>query len=344
MRFFSFFFVSCLLFSTATVGQAADPPIVLELATGRGFRINGRQQWMRFLQDPQFNLTHVRIRSARGSDEPSIKNRGTTRSPRYTVTGLLTTDGQLVLPGLVVHHGQHKKLSQWLDKLRQGGIETATSPTGAFDLTAKQLGALRDALKKPVTMSTEGESLRDFVQYVRRKITIDFEMDSSAVPAISRENEVLDELKGLSCGTALAAALRPYGLLVVPTGQGTRNVGIRVAQDAKLKDAWPVGMKIETGVGNLAPNLLKFIEVEIVDQPLDATLETIQQRLEIPFLYDRNALARHDVDLGEHVNLPAKKTFYKKIIDQLLFQKLLVSELRTDEAGTPFLWITSAKK
>ncbi|MFW6169204.1 MAG: hypothetical protein ACODAD_01860 [Planctomycetota bacterium] len=344
MLYRSLLLVFCFLLSGVATGQAADPPVSLELATERGFPINGHQRWMQFLQDPQLNVTHVRIRSARGGDEPTIKNRGSASSPRYTVTGLLTTDGQLALPGLVVRHGQHKELSEWLEKLRRGGVETATSPTGIFGLNAKQLDALGEALKEPVAISTKGQSIRDVLRHIRRKITVDVEIDSTASRAISDENTVFDELRGLSCGTALAAAIRPYGLLATPTGQGTRAVGIRVTKDATLKDAWPVGGRVKTGLGNLAPNLLKFIEVEIADQPLGATLDTIQNRLEIPFLYDHNALARHEVDLSEHVNLPAKKTFYKKIIDQLLFQKLLVSELRTDELGTPFLWITTAKK
>ena len=52
----------------------------------------------------------------------------------------------------------------------------------------------------------------------------------------------------------------------------------------------------------------------------------------------------HDVDLHDTVDLPPKKTFYKKILDLLLFQKKLVAEVRTDEAGSAFLWITSAKR
>jgi hypothetical protein len=182
------------------------------------------------------------------------------------------------------------------------------------------------------------------LQHIRQTLKVQVEFDSSAQRLLSSDDKMLDELSGLSCGTALAAAVRPHGLLVTPTGQGTRTVGLRVTRSAKPQDAWPVGMKPKSGAAKLAPALLKFINVEIVDQPLDDTLDAIQGRLNIPFLYDHNALARHEVDLHDTVNLPSKKTFYKKIIDLLLFQKLLVAELRTDEAGTGFLWITSAKK
>jgi hypothetical protein len=40
------------------------------------------------------------------------------------------------------------------------------------------------------------------------------------------------------------------------------------------------------------------------------------------------------------VKLPAKKTFLKNAVDKLLSQARLASEIRIDEAGTAFLWVT----
>ena len=50
---------------------------------------------------------------------------------------------------------------------------------------------------------------------------------------------------------------------------------------------------------------------------------------------------------GHHwvkVSLPEAKTFYKKILDRVLGQAKLTMELRIDEAGKPFLWISTLKK
>ena len=132
--------------------------------------------------------------------------------------------------------------------------------------------------------------------------------------------------------------------MVKPTGQGARTVGLQVTRIGKPEDAWPIGTRPKESPGELAPDLFKFINVEINDRPLSEALDAIEQRVKIPFLYDHNALARHEVDLETHVDLPARKTFYKKIIDLLLFQVMLKSELRADESGAPFLWITSTKQ
>ena len=61
-------------------------------------------------------------------------------------------------------------------------------------------------------------------------------------------------------------------------------------------------------------------------------------------LWDHNALAKHAVDVQTKVSFAPKKTFYKKIIDDLLYQAMLRSELRVDDADKPFLWITTIKK
>jgi hypothetical protein len=333
-----------LVLSSGLAAYGADPPISLELVAEQGFPIEGQQQWIRFLQDRQFGFSGVRIRSARAGDEPAIDNRGSDLAPRYTVTGVLTSGRRLVLPGQAFRYGQRKELAQWLEKLRRGGAEAVTAPTGAFGLTARQLAKLRDGLKRPVVVATKGQPLRDVVRHVERMSNITLDTDAEAQRVLSGSSKVLDELQGLSCGSALAAAVRPYGLLVTPIGQGTRDVGLRITRSAKPEDAWPVGVAAKGGLADVAPVLMKFINVEVVDQPLDDTLDTIQQRLEIPFLYDHNALARHEVDLHQPVKLLRKKTYYMKIIEQLLYQKLLVARVRTDEAGSPFLWITSVKK
>ena len=331
-----------LLLYHATISQATDPPVSLELAVEGGFEIAGQQRWMNFLRDLGFSS--LRMRGARASDEPAIENRGSDDAPRYDVTGVLTADNRLALPGLIVRYGQRKELTSWLEKLRRGGEQGVTAVTGLFGLTDKQLVTLHDALKKPVTGTTKGKTLRDVVEQSRRGISVAVDIHESARQALSSENTVLDELQGLSCGTALAVAGRPYGLTVTPTGQGTRTVGIQITRAGKPEESWPIGMLPTLSPAKLAPSLFKFVNVEINDRPLSEALESLQERVQLPLLFDHNALARHEVDLNTHVNFPAKNTFYKKIIDQLLFQVLLKSELRVDEAGTPFLWITSTRK
>ncbi len=169
----------------------------------------------------------MRIRSARAGDTPKIDNLGSDTSPRYAVTGVLSQDRRLVLPGLTMRYGQRQELATWLDKLRSGGGEAVTATTGAFGLTATQLESLRDAPKRPVLQETKDRPLTDLVRHVQQITQLPVELDATARQAISNSSRVLDELQGLSCGTALAVATRPYGVLVAPAAQGPRAVALR---------------------------------------------------------------------------------------------------------------------
>ena len=62
-------------------------------------------------------------------------------------------------------------------------------------------------------------------------------------------------------------------------------------------------------------------------------------------LFDYNSMARHQVEPDKvRVTLPAGRTYYKKVLDRMLFQGKLKAELRVDEAEQPVLWISTLKK
>jgi hypothetical protein len=130
------------------------------------------------------------------------------------------------------------------------------------------------------------------------------------------------------------------------TGQGKRAGGLRIAKPTRRDEAWPVGIKPGPKMppGELAPALFKFVNVEINERPLEEAVGAIQARVEIPVLWDHNALAKHAVDVQTQVTFAPKKTFYKNILDDLLHQAMLRSELRVDDADRPFLWITTIKQ
>jgi hypothetical protein len=333
-----------MLLSVSAPFVAGQTPVSLEVVTESGFSVDGQQQWLEFLK--KIGFTDVRIRSARPGDQPLVTNRGSEASPRYAVTGLLTKDNQLQLPGLTVRAGQRKPLAEWLDRLREGGEDAVTGLAGAFGLTARQFVVLHDAVKPAITFSTKGKLVRDVVKKISESTPATVEMDATAETAIAGNEQVADELQGLSRGTALAAAVRPLGLVVVVTGQGKRVGGLRITQPAGKEERWPVGIGLTpaTPPDKTAPSLFKFVNVEINDRPLAEALGALQERVQIPVLLDHNALAKHEVDMNAKVNFPAKKTFYKKIIDDLLYQAMLRSELRLDDADRPFLWITTIKK
>jgi hypothetical protein len=62
-------------------------------------------------------------------------------------------------------------------------------------------------------------------------------------------------------------------------------------------------------------------------------------------VYDRKALAQQKIDPGKtKVSFPNRRTFYASALQRMLFQARLKFQVRYDDAGSPFLWITTLKQ
>ena len=85
---------------------------------------------------------------------------------------------------------------------------------------------------------------------------------------------------------------------------------------------------------------MEFLNVEIEGYTLQEAIDAIAPRLKLPIFWDHAAFAEHKIDPATiQVHVPRTRTFYKRILDRVLAQARL-AELRVDEAGTAFLWIS----
>jgi hypothetical protein len=194
-----------------------------------------------------------------------------------------------------------------------------------------------------VDFSTLGMNTTDAVARIRQKLLLPVATEPGAEAALRAAGKVRDELQGLSAGTALAALARPAGLALAPRKdrQGGTDLVIR---KAAAGDVWPVGMSAEEDRQQVLPALFDSITVGIEENPLPDAVSAVCGRLQIPYLVDHNALAVQGVDFQKAVvSLPETKLSYSLILRKLLGQVGLVGQLRTDEAGKPFLWITTLR-
>ena len=107
--------------------------------------------------------------------------------------------------------------------------------------------------------------------------------------------KVSDDVNGLSAGTALAILLWPAGLALVPERSGA-DLQYRVRKAVRDAQSWPIGWKPEKRASEVLPRLFEFLNVEITSIPTSQAVEAIQERLEVPAFYDRNALALFGID------------------------------------------------
>jgi hypothetical protein len=333
-------FLFCLVGVTRPV--VAAPPVSFELVTDPGFPMTGAQRWIDALKD--LDQSGLRIRSGNPGDKTEVINRGTEASPSYHVVGILTANNQLALPYGKFGLNDRAGIAKWIEKLQEGGIDGMTTAKAAFGLTADELVEFDKQLATPISFETKGVRAGDVARKIVQSLALESSVTADARRAFSRNEPVLDELVGLSAGTSLAATLRPLGLVLSPDKPRGGKVRMVISDVREVKESWPIGWPPQAPPKDAAPKLYEYLTVEIKETALSEAINAIQGRVEIPFLFDHNGMARDQIDLTSvKVSFPKKRVQYLRVLDQVLFQAQLKSEVRLDEAGKPFLWISSRR-
>lgn len=331
--------IAGLGFSGAAVAQG--PRVSLEVITEPGFAQENIREWLPMLEKAGFSS--VRVRGGENGGGADLKTSGAGATASYEVTGVLTSDNRLRLPNGTFTVGSRSGLSAWIEKLKAGGEEGLNAKQGAFGLVPKELVAVHEDLAKKVNFATSGKTTKEVVQGISAIVDIKLTVDP-AVRGQFGDEKLSDELLGMSSGTSLAAAIRPLGLVLIPEKAGG-NLQLRIADSQSAKQVWPVGWPNKSPPKDVLPDLFKFLNVEVTDNPLAESMEAIRGRLNVPLIVDQNNLAKQQIDYATvKVSLPKTNTYYSKIMERLLFQAKLKYELRVDEADRPFLWITTLKQ
>ena len=191
-----------------------EPSVEFELLTESRFPGPGSQRWLEALRS--IGVTGIRIRPGNAGEKADISNRGTDRSPRYHVKGIVSQRNLLHVPGGTFRPTEGAKLKAWISKLRADGIEGLTAPKVAFGLTSKQLVHVHEQLSAKVTFSTKGRPASEVSGKIIRSIRIPIVANDTTKRVLAGQDVVEDELQGMTFGSALAAVLRPLGLVMAP--------------------------------------------------------------------------------------------------------------------------------
>jgi hypothetical protein len=321
------------------VSSAAQSRVEIEVLTRPSLNAaTASQKWMKSLADLGFG--NVQFRPAQAGDRIDVQGAdgGIVR-----VTAQLDEHGILVTPGGQFAISDSAKLKKWLADLQTGGVEGIGQSRTAFGFTRNQLDQARQSLAAPVGFATKGMSAAKALEQICAGLKAKVTVEPAIERAIAADEPVRDELEDVASGTALAAIVRPAGGVLIPH-YADGNLELQLTATKEVGDSWPIGWPPgEKDEGKIIPALFEFIKVEIVDTPAKEAIDAIQVRLKTPFLYDYNNMARNRIDLAKKVKMPAGKTFYKKILDHVLFQAGLKCEIRLDDAGKPIVWVTTQK-
>jgi hypothetical protein len=285
----------------------------------------------------------VSVKSTTGNVRTSVTESESGGTTNVVVVGIL--DGRtLKLPGGRYSLRDSARIRDYVQKLRDDGAEITLADKQAFGLTGPQLVEVFDSLGGEVQDSTKGQPSSRVIQQLALGLTLEIGMTDEAWQLLN-DTPILEEYQGLSTGTAMAAILRPLGLVLSPFREQGKAVQFRIAASTEVEEHWPVGWPIEESPGQAEPKVFERLdEVSIQNISLKDTLDAIEARVGVPFIYDQNGIARAGLDLSEvQVNLIRTRPMkYFLVLKKVLIQarpKLDV-EIRKDENGKSFLWIS----
>jgi len=316
----------------------ATLPIDLEVAFQPGITPTAPQQWAALLG--RMDLGRVRIRAMQRDERPLLTEIESPAGPRYKLLVILSRRNELVVPGRRFRSSDQAQLRAYFARLPQATADLKTK-RGRFGLTEKQFRILFTELARPTDFSTTGKSLAEVLDEVSSRISVPVVRDSSVERVLRRRDPQQVELRDLSLGVVLTSSLRREGLVLVPEQPSGGSLQLRVTKIDQQIDFWPTGWPFDESPRQVVPALYQSTAVEISGYTLSEALQALQSRLKIPVLFDQRILKLRQIDPNQiQVQVPSKKTYLKRVIDRILSQARLVGQLRVDEAGNPFLWVT----
>ncbi len=308
-------------------------PIDIEVAMAPGVPITAPQEWAKLLG--KMGLARVRLRSVRPDDQPQI----TATESRIQVLTILSRKNELILPDRRFKSYHQTALRKYFEDL-PGKLAEGDEPRGRFDLTDKQFRVVYDDFSKLVDFSTIGMTRAELLRRFAKKFAAPTEFDPVAKIRLSN-SPLTRELRDMTAGMSLALVLRQEGLALKPEKPHGEPLRVRVILYDRAVETWPVGWKSEAVARQLAPKMFEFLTLEISGYSLTQALDALKPRLGVPVIMDQWILNRKEIKPDEvQVKLKRGKTYLKKAVDRILNQARLEGEMRVDELGQPFYWVT----
>lgn len=314
--------------------------ISVELITGpegNGFRA---QSWARF-----FESLEIPFKIHRGiqEDGPDLKEKMVGTSLReITVIGIVAKDGALEFTGHRFQEHDRDALKVWLRELKTYGSQGEPTGKPFWGLTDTQFKDLHKQLSAPVLK--EFKDITPAQYQVMLQLPPSYPLVFEAVNRRQWEERGATTLapKGFSKGCLLARGLREAGLGFYPRRTPTGEIELAVVDLAEQSVVWPVGWAPTDGEYKLAPSLFDPVTLEEAELPLGEFLVQVREVAKIPLFVDLYALQRDGIKPDTAtVKIPGKRTVYNMAVQAALFKLKLRGDLLVDEAGHPFVWVTS---
>ncbi len=267
--------------------------------------------------------------------------------------GMLERDGTVLLSGQKFTLNSSASLKALLDELEEFGPGGPPHSNASWGLDADQLKAVLQLLAARVDTEIDFRNPVAAIQSLNlpKEFTVTFSEQAAGrrVLSAARMGDVVSpNCKGLSKGTALAIALSQFGLGYRPMSTTDGGYVIEVDAGNESDNLYPVGWKNQLPIFTALPAIGKRLPVDLEEgTELDNIIQLIAAKLAVPYYYSSYELLTDGKDIS--------KLTYSRKPEKLAVEKLInilgnanrigldIHSLRTDEAGTLFLWVTTTE-
>ena len=286
----------------------------------------------------------VRIRQAIRSDRTEISEtkRGSLRHVK--AVGLLERDGSIIFENRRFRQSQTGPLAEWIRELKTYGAQGNDDGKPGFGLTRAQFDRVFQTLAAKVVRDPAGLKLSEAIAAVGLPSSLPLRMTPAAVEQLKRDvtrRPAPEGLAGLSRGTVIAILLNEARLGFRPGRTPEGILELRVSPASKETAAWPIGWPLQKPPISSMPKFVEIVPVEFSDVKLTDVIHAISVQTEMPILIDYRRAFEANVRIDKlTVNQEFKKMTWSGLLDRVTFPNLM-RELLQDEAGTPFVFVTT---
>lgn len=300
------------------------------------------QAWGRVFQ----TLGH-RVRIKTGGVNEQLQLTETKRGPLRTVllVGQIDRRGTLIFPGKTFQTGDEKQLKDWLEELQAYGAQGNPSGQPRWGLSTEQFQGLFASLAQEVETDVKGQPLVDVVRSFGFGIDVPLRVDDSVAEkwkSAAAPMAALQDVRGLSRGSALAVLLNDHDLCARPLRTPSGSIDLVVLDKAVTPDPWPLGWEPRPDVqrSDYAPALFAFGPIGFLDRPITEILDDARLQTGCGMVIDLPGAAKKEVDLARRTfGLPQKNTAWILVLQSALTGTSLVPHIRIDEAGRGFVLV-----
>ena len=299
------------------------------------------RDWSKLVQDAGYRVT---IASDNGSDRLGIRNRETGRRTVVEIVGLVDRRGLLLLGKKQFRLGDAKPLKVFLDDLSKHGVEGPVRERPTWGLTISEytevLKLLAGRAPGEVRLSSPVQTMR--AMNLPAELRVTWSSESRKVALSDQQDAGTIDLGRVSTGSGLAIAMAQFGLGFRAMKHPRSGYLLEIDVGDESSNLWPIGWKNKRPLTEVLPRFYQFVEVDLEDDKVEDVVNTIADRVELPWFCSHQRLAACNIDFSQIVySTPPDQISPSGLLRSMGKKHRIRMEPRTDEGGQLFLWCTT---